>query len=54
MLHAALVINWYVQSIDDPLTRRVEAVLGSLGRQTCYEAQHDTVDSKITDFFERA
>jgi hypothetical protein len=54
VLHAALLINRYVQNIDDPLARRVEAVLGSLGRQTRYEAQHDTVDSKITDFFERA
>jgi hypothetical protein len=51
MLQAALVINRYVQNIDDPLARRVEAVLGSLGRQTRYESQHDKVDSKITDFF---
>jgi len=54
VLHAALVINRYVQNIDDPLARRVEAVLGSLGRQTRYEAQLDKVESKITDFFEHA
>ena len=54
MLHAALIINRYVQNIDDPIARRVKAVLGSLGRQTRYEFQHDKVDSKITDVFERA
>jgi hypothetical protein len=53
VLQAALIINRFVQNIDDPLARRVEAVLGSLGRQTCYESQCDKVDSKITDFFKR-
>ena len=54
VLRAALVINRYVQNINDLLARRVKAVLGSLGCQTRYEAQLDKVESKITDFFEHA
>ena len=53
VMQAALLINRYVKNINEPFARKVEAVLGSLGRQTRYESQRDRVDSKITDFFER-
>jgi hypothetical protein len=51
VMQAALLINRYV--LDDPLARREEAMLETLGHQTRYEAQRDKVDSKITDFFEQ-
>jgi hypothetical protein len=53
VMNAALVINRYVQSLDDPLARKVEAVLGSLGHQMRQKSQIDMVDRKITAFFER-
>ena len=53
MLQAALLINQYVQNIDDPLAQKVEAVLGSLAHQTRYEAERDKVDLKITNFFKQ-
>lgn len=49
-----LVVSRYVQNMDDPLARKVEAVLASLGRQTCYESQRDKAESKIPDFFSRS
>ena len=54
MMQAAMVVSWYVQNMDDPLARKVEAVLASLGRQTRYESQRDKAESKITDFFSRS
>jgi hypothetical protein len=43
VLQAAMVINRYVQNIDDPLARRVEVVFGSLGHQTRYESQRSMI-----------
>ena len=51
VLHAVSIINQYVRDLDDPLARKVEAVLGSLGHHTRHESQNDMVDTKITDFF---
>ena len=49
VLHTVSMINQYVQNLDDPLARKVESVLGSLGHCTRYESQNDMVDTKITD-----
>jgi hypothetical protein len=50
-LQALLLINRYVQTLDDPIARKVEAALSSLARQTRYEAENEKKDTKITDFF---
>ena len=52
--HAVSIINQYVWDLDDPLARKVEAVLGSLGHHTHHESQNDMLDTKITDFFKHS
>jgi DDE superfamily endonuclease len=52
-LKAAMVVNRYIETIDDPFARKLEAVLASFGRQLQLEAANSTTPTYLTDHFGR-
>jgi hypothetical protein len=48
---AASVITRYMDDMDDPIARRIEALLGSFNRQLRLDEVKNMQNSSITDFF---
>jgi hypothetical protein len=53
VLRAASVISRYADHVDDPVARKLEAVLASFGRQMCLEASHSMVSTRLNEYFTR-
>ncbi len=51
VLRAASTIKHYIDSIDDPIARKLEVTLASFTRQTCLEQARTLTTTKITDYF---
>ncbi|KAJ7215437.1 hypothetical protein GGX14DRAFT_391867 [Mycena pura] len=52
-LHAAATLRNFVASVGDPYARKLEAILGTFGRQIQLEAMNAAVETSITDYFHR-
>ena len=52
-LQAALMLQRYVQDLDDPFARKLEGILSSFGRQTRLSEFKTLVPTEITDYFPR-
>ena len=52
-LQAALTIQQYIQEIDDPFARKLEAMVSSFGRQTRLLEFQTLTTTHITDYFPR-
>jgi hypothetical protein len=46
-------INKYVEEVNDPLARRIEALLGSLNRQLHIDEARNKKETFLTDYFQR-
>ena len=53
ILKAASTIGKYTNELNDPLARKIEALLGSFNRQLCLEETTAMKDSVLTDYFQR-
>ena len=53
VFQAASVINRYTEHIDDPLARKLEAILGSFGCQVRLEKSWSMTSTCLTDYFPR-
>jgi hypothetical protein len=51
VFRAASVINRYVEHLDDPLSRKLEAILASFGRQIHLEESRSMSPTRLTDYF---
>ena len=51
MFQAVSVVNGYVEHVDDPITRKREAILASFGRQMRLEKSQALTTTCITDYF---
>jgi hypothetical protein len=51
VLQAAAVINRYIDSVDDPVARKLEAILGSFGQLMRLEVLCSMVPTQLTDYF---
>ncbi|OJA14623.1 hypothetical protein AZE42_13790, partial [Rhizopogon vesiculosus] len=51
VFQAASVINRYVEHLDDPLARKLEAILASFGRQIHLEESRSMSPTRLTDYF---
>jgi hypothetical protein len=54
VLKAASTINKYLDDLDNPVARKLEALLGSFNRQLRLEESQSTKETAITDFFQRS
>ena len=52
MFQAASVINRYVERVDNPVARKLEAILASFGRQMRLERSQALTTTHITDYFD--
>ena len=52
-LQAMMVLRRYANEMDDPLVRKVEAVLGLFGRMTQVHEVKSMKDKKLTSYFTR-
>ena len=50
-LQAVMLLQRYTGAIDGPFARKVEAVLGSFGRETRREAMKSLKETKLTTYF---
>lgn len=50
-LRAISLITDYIDSVNDPIARKLEAVLGSFSRQICLEQSKAMKETLITDYF---
>ena len=48
---AASTIIKYTNDLNDPLSRRIETLLGSFNRQLCLEETRNLKNAVLTDFF---
>ena len=53
VLKAASTIGKYTNELNDPLARKIEALLGSFNRKLCLEETTATKDGVLTDYFQR-
>ncbi len=53
VLKAASTIGRYIDDLNDPLARKIEALLGSFNRQLRLEETSSMKDTTLTDFFQR-
>jgi hypothetical protein len=53
VLQAASVINKYIDTLDDPIARKVEGVLASFRHQMRLEMSHSMKSTHLTDYFHR-
>lgn len=53
LFQAASVINRYAEHIDDPVARKLEAILASFGHQMRLERSRALTTTHITDYFHR-
>ena len=53
ILKAASTIGKYTNELNDPLARKIEALLGSFNRQLCLEETTAMKDGVLTDYFQR-
>jgi hypothetical protein len=51
VFQAASIINRYTEHLDDPLARKLEAILGSFGRQMRLEKSQSMTSTCLTDYF---
>ncbi|OAX34269.1 hypothetical protein K503DRAFT_699038, partial [Rhizopogon vinicolor AM-OR11-026] len=51
VFQAASVINRYVEHLDDPLARKLEATLASFGHQIRLEESRSMSPTRLTDYF---
>ena len=51
VLQAASVINKYIDTLDDPITRSLESVLASFRYQMSLEMSHSMKSTHLTDYF---
>ena len=51
VLRAASTIKHYIDSIGDPIARKLEVTLASFTRQTRLEQARTLTTTKITDYF---
>jgi hypothetical protein len=51
VFQAASIINRYTEHLDDPLTCKLEAILGSFGCQMCLEKSWLMTSTYLTDYF---
>ena len=54
LLKAVSTINKYVEEVNDPVARRIEALLGTLSRQLCVDEARNMKETFLTDYFQRA
>ncbi|KAJ7125464.1 hypothetical protein C8R43DRAFT_1146609 [Mycena crocata] len=52
-LNAATTLQSFVATLGDTYARKLDALLGTFGRQTQLDATNAMVDTSITDFFTR-
>jgi len=50
-LQATSVVNQYINGLDDPVARKLEALLGSFAWRTRLDESHSQVSTRITDYF---
>jgi hypothetical protein len=53
ILKAVSTIGKYTNDMNDPLARKIEALLGSLNRQLRLEETRGLKDAHLTDFFDQ-
>jgi DDE superfamily endonuclease len=53
VLQAVWVINRYIDSLNDPVSRKLDTTLASFRRQMRLEASHSMVPTCLTDYFDR-
>jgi hypothetical protein len=53
VLKAASTINRYFNDLNNPITHKLEGLLGSFNRQLCLEESQSTKETVITDFSQR-
>jgi len=53
VLKAASTIGRYIDDLNDPLARKIEALLGSFNRQLRLEETSSMKNTTLTDFFQR-
>lgn len=53
VLQAASVINKYIDSVDDPVARKLEGILASFKRQMRLEMSFSMNSTQLTDYFHR-
>ena len=51
-LRAALVLGRYIREFDDPFMRKLESMLGSVGKRTRVLEMQTMKDTKLTSYFE--
>jgi len=52
-MQAASVMKRYIDDLDDPFARKLEAILGSFGRQMRLDEARSMVPTQMTDYFTR-
>ncbi|KAF8235827.1 hypothetical protein L208DRAFT_1255204, partial [Tricholoma matsutake] len=53
VLKAVSTINKYINKLNDPITCKVEGILGSFNRQLCLDETRSMKAMVLTDFFQR-
>lgn len=53
VFQAASIINRYIEHLDNPLARKLEAILASFGRQIHSEESRSMSSTHLTDYFTR-
>jgi hypothetical protein len=53
LVQAALMLRKHVATVNDPFSRKLEAMLGSFGQRTRAVGMNGMVDTKLTDYFVR-
>ncbi|KAF8149040.1 hypothetical protein B0H34DRAFT_667879 [Crassisporium funariophilum] len=54
VLKAVLTIGRYIEDMNDPIARKVEAILGSFNRQLRLDETKGLKNTTVTDFFQKA
>ena len=54
LLKAVSTINKYIEEVNDPLARRIEALLGTLNRHIRVDEARNMKETLLTDYFQRA
>ena len=50
-LQAALVVEKYIQELNDPFARKLEAIIDTFGWQTCLVEVQSLKPTVMTDYF---
>ena len=52
VLKAVSTINWYIEDLNDPISRKFEALVGSFNRQLRFQEAKSMKESPLPDYFQ--